>query len=267
MTNTSTNILSDLVFDLSDAGFSGSPVTASNYVLLYRSTNSGNWTIVANGSSVAGDQITFANYTFSGNANDGYYTIGTLDFNSTLPVELLSFDAFLNHGKVNLQWKTASELNNDYFAIERSSDGVLFEEIMIVEGAGNSNQLIEYFETDHSPLSGTSYYRLRQVDLDGNTTFSETKIVKTYADLVSELTLYPNPTDGAFHLVLANTGEEEVLVVVRDINGKEFYSKAIITSTNQHFEAIDLEGILPKGTYVVTASSRNELYSQKLVVK
>lgn len=267
VTNTSTNILSDLVFDLSDGGFSGSPATAANYVLLYRSTNSGNWTIVANGSSVAGDQITFANYTFSGNTNDGFYTIGTLDFNSTLPIELIQFDAYLDGNKVNLEWQTASELNNDYFVIERSADGIRFDEIRIVDGAGSSNQLIQYFETDHSPLSGTSYYRLRQVDFDGSATYSQTKIIKTYAALVSELGVYPNPTDGAFHVVLANTGEEEVLVVVRDISGKEFYSKVIITSTDQHLEAIDLQGVLPKGTYIVTASSRNELYSQKLIVK
>lgn len=267
VTNTSTNILSDLVFDLSDGGFSGSPATAANYVLLYRATNSGNWTIVANGSSVAGDQITFANYTFTGNTEDGFYTIGTLDFNSTLPIELVNFDAYLEGDKVNLEWQTASELNNDYFVIERSNDGVRFEDIRIVDGAGNSNQLIQYFENDYSPFSGTSYYRLRQVDFDGSTTYSETKIVKTFATLVSELGLYPNPTDGAFHVVLANTGEEEVLVVVRDISGKEFYSKVIITSTDQHLEAIDLKGNLPKGIYIVTASSRNELYSQKLVVK
>ena len=267
VTNTSTNILTDVVFDLSDGGFTGTPTTATNYVLLYRAVNSGNWTIVANGSSVAGDQITFANYPFASNANDGFYTIGTLSFSSTLPIELISFDAYLTNGTVALEWQTASELNNDYFTIERSSNGIDFEPIMNVDGAGNSNHIINYFETDYSPLAGTSYYRLRQVDFNGTETFSEMKTIKTYDVLASELSLYPNPTDGAFHLVLANSGEEEVLVVLRDISGKEFYSRIIVTSTDQHIEAIDLNGQLPSGTYIITASSRNELYSQKLVVK
>jgi hypothetical protein len=267
VTNTSTNILTDVVFDLSDGGFTGTPTTATNYVLLYRAVNSGNWTIAATGSSVAGDQVTFANYPFASNANDGFYTIGTLSFSSTLPIELISFDAYLTNGTVALEWQTASELNNDYFTIERSSNGVDFEPIMNVDGAGNSNHIINYFETDYSPLAGTSYYRLRQVDFDGTETFSEMKTIKTYDVLATEMNLYPNPTDGAFHIVLANSGEEEVLVVLRDISGKEFYSKVIITSTNNQIEAIDLIGQLAPGTYIVTASSRNELYSQKLIVK
>lgn len=267
VTNTSTNILTDVVFDLSDGGFSGTPTTATNYVLLYRATNSGNWTIVANGSSVAGDQITFANYPFAGNTNDGYYTIGTLNFSSTLPVELLSFDAYLNDGNVNLHWQTASEHNNDYFAVERSGDGIHFEEILQTPGAGNSNQILNYLETDYLALSGTSYYRLKQVDFDGSFIYSETRIIKTYSQLAEEMNLYPNPSDGAFHIVLTNTGEEEILVVVRDIHGKEFYSKIVVTSTDKQIEAIDLTGQLAAGTYIITASSRNELYAQKLVVK
>jgi len=267
VTNTGSNILTDLTFDLSDAGFTGTPTTATNYVLLYRAVNSGNWTIVANGSSVAGDQITFSNFPFTGNSEDGFYTIGTLDFNSTLPVELLSFDAYWNDGKVNLHWQTASEINNEFFAIERSADGVNFEEILQTPGAGNSNQLLNYFETDYLPLTGTSYYRLRQVDFDGRETYSEIKTIKTYSQLASEMNLYPNPSEGAFHIVLANSGEEEVLVIVRDLNGKEFYSKIIITSTDKQIEAIDLTGQLPAGTYIITASSRNELYTQKLIIK
>jgi len=267
VTNTGANILTDLNFDLSDGGFAGSPATPANYVLLYRAVNAGNWTIVANGSSVAGDQITFDNFPFTGNSEDGYYTIGTLDFSSTLPIELISFDAYQNNGTVALEWQTASELNNDYFTIERSSNGIDFEPILNVNGAGNSNHLINYFETDYSPLPGTSYYRLRQVDFDGTETFSEMRTIKTYDALADEMGLYPNPTDGAFHLVLANSGEEEVLVVLRDISGKEFYSKVIITSTDKHIEAIDLSGALPSGIYIITASTKNELYSQKLIVK
>lgn len=186
---------------------------------------------------------------------------------ANLPVELTSFDAYYSNENVSISWETRSETNNQGFFIQRSSDGIIFEDIKFIPGAGNSNQTLNYLETDFSPLTGTSYYKLRQVDFDGAETFSEMKTIKTYSQLTADLGLFPNPTDGAFHLVLANAGEEEVLVVLRDLNGKEFYSKVIVTSTDKHIEAIDLTGVLPSGIYTITASSKNELYSQKLIVK
>lgn len=267
VTNTSDGILSNVTFDISDGGFSGSSSNLSGYVLLYRSVNSGNWTIVANASSVSGDQITFENFSFDDNSDDGYYTIGITDFASNLPIELTYFDAYFSNESVIVNWQTASEINNDYFIVERSSDGINFEPILFTDGAGNSNSMLEYTETDFNPLQGTSYYRLKQTDFNGISYYSDIKVVKTYPVLAGELNLYPNPTDGAFHLLLSGFGDEEILVVLRDMAGKEFYSKVIITSTDNHIEAIDPSEKLPPGIYFVTASSKNELYSQKLIIK
>lgn len=267
VTNTSSGILSNLTFDLSDGGFSGSASNVSGYVLLYRSVNSGNWSIVANATSIAGDQITFANYSFDDNSDDGFYTIGITDFASNLPIELTYFDAYYSDEKVIVNWQTASEINNDYFIVERSSDGINFEPILFTDGAGNSNSILEYTETDFNPLQGTSYYRLKQTDFNGVSSFSNIKVVKTYPVLAGELNLFPNPTDGAFHLMLSGFGDEEILVVLRDMAGKEFYSKIIITSTDNHIEAIDPSEKLQPGIYFVTASAKNELYSQKLIIK
>ena len=66
-----------------------------------------------------------------------------------LPIELVSFNAVANGDVVDLSWQTATEINNAYFTIERSIDGVVWEEIITTNGAGNSNQTIEYFETDY----------------------------------------------------------------------------------------------------------------------
>jgi len=82
-----------------------------------------------------------------------------------LPVELMSFDAAPDGENILLTWETASEINNDYFTIERSEDAINFTELTRVDGAGNSNTNIHYHSTDFGPYLGVSYYRLKQTDL------------------------------------------------------------------------------------------------------
>lgn len=89
-----------------------------------------------------------------------------------LPIELLDFKAVPNDKTVMLQWRTASEFNNDYMAVERSADGRTFEEIGRRSGVLESQVIREYELEDVRPLKGINYYRLRQVDVDGTTTFS-----------------------------------------------------------------------------------------------
>ncbi|MBK9423627.1 MAG: hypothetical protein IPN54_05800 [Bacteroidetes bacterium] len=109
---------------------------------------------------------------------DGLYTLTIMDANgckdtitillaTPLPVELLYFNAFKYNEQVKVEWVTATEINNDYYIVERSSDGTDFEMVEVVPGAGNSNFLINYFIFDKDPFSGKSYYRLKQVDFDG----------------------------------------------------------------------------------------------------
>lgn len=90
-----------------------------------------------------------------------------------LPVELLSFNCTSNQRGIELNWITATEHDNDYFAIERSADGKNFEEIARISGAGNSTSETEYRYMDKNPLNGINYYRLKQVDFNGNSTNSD----------------------------------------------------------------------------------------------
>ncbi len=108
---------------------------------------------------------------------------------TALPVELVDFSATPKLNEVVLEWKTATENNNAYFTIERSSDMKTWEEINQIDGAGNSSSTINYFITDNNPLNGTSYYRLKQVDFDGRYSYSEIKSVKNNI----QYSLYPNP--------------------------------------------------------------------------
>ncbi len=89
-----------------------------------------------------------------------------------LPIELLSFDALPNGNVVNLEWSTASEIDNLWFDVERSADAYEFADVIRVPGAINSQSTLHYSAVDVQPLSGTSYYRLRQTDVDGTSTVS-----------------------------------------------------------------------------------------------
>lgn len=110
-----------------------------------------------------------------------------------LPIELLSFDAVQNEENVSLFWSTASEINNSYFIVERSKDGVYWNDILEVEGAGNSSTIITYQDIDYEPLLGVSYYRLRQVDFDGNFSYSKIETVNFEEQYDNTIIAYPNP--------------------------------------------------------------------------
>lgn len=103
-----------------------------------------------------------------------FYDIWTLaDDSDPLPIELISFSANCNDGMVDFKWTTASETNNNRFVVERSADGNSFEQVVEVEGSNNSNYVIDYVAIDEAPLEKVSYYRLKQIDYDGKTDYSD----------------------------------------------------------------------------------------------
>jgi len=117
-------------------------------------------------------------------------TFGSLTGPNPLPIDLVSFNAEKNDNHVDLSWVTESEVNNDYFTIERSANGFNWEELKKTKGAGNSNTLLEYKDIDLSPLSGISYYRLKQTDFDGKYSYSDIQKV-AFNDY--DIAVYPNP--------------------------------------------------------------------------
>lgn len=112
---------------------------------------------------------------------------------ASLPIELVDFQANLMNGDVYLEWETASELNNDYFTVERSTDLKRWEQVLRVQGAGNSNGSLLYKAIDNSPLKGISYYRLKQTDYDGRFEIFSPKSVSNTSLTSSEAKIYPNP--------------------------------------------------------------------------
>jgi hypothetical protein len=264
ITNSSTNINANLEFDLSDGDVGAiSPGPAANYVLLYRSGLSGNWTELSTASSVSGDKINFNALTLT---SDGYYTIGTHEFNaSPLPVELLSFDVSLCKSGVCLQWITATEKNSAYFVLERSSNGIDFELMAQIKAAGSSVSEISYLETDFKPLTGTNYYRLKQFDEDGTLRMNVLRSIEFKEN--TALYVFPNPSSGTFSVNLDRAAGEEVLVIIVDASGRALYSKVWLSSNETEVMGVDLQGQLPPGLYQITACSRQKFYSSRLLIK
>lgn len=171
---------------------------------------SGSWTesdsVPSFGFSGGGDYIQSANIT-----DFQYLTFGSKQGDNALPIELVSFDAtYLAQHIVKLEWQTASEINNDYFTIERIKDGPTWEEVIRIDGAGNSNNPLNYTAYDESPYLGTTFYRLKQTDYDGQFSYSEIESVTI--DEIDDLPIYvfPNPTIGKITILGSKLEFEDI---------------------------------------------------------
>lgn len=189
---------------------------------------------------------------------------------SPLPIELISFTAKFVKSEVELNWITSSETNNDYFTIEKTPNGADFEFVSKIKGAGNSSSVINYAFIDPLPLEGKSYYRLRQTDFNGDFTFSSLIPVNNEAQLEFGFDLYLNPLIQSENIKISIKEEElvEVLVVVYDVNGRESFSKVIITEQKgNNIYAIDNSSHLSPGIYIITATSQQKMFSKRLIVQ
>jgi len=120
------------------------------------------------------------------------FTFASLAGENPLPVELLDFQAILRENWVELLWATASEKNNDFFTVERSQDALTFEELLEMEGVGDSEEVVNYQASDEVPLPGLSFYRLKQTDFDGTFTYSHLVSVNNLNNFgPDEINIYP----------------------------------------------------------------------------
>ncbi|MBK7651025.1 MAG: hypothetical protein IPJ20_10145 [Flammeovirgaceae bacterium] len=138
------------------------------------------------GNATAGTLITSAPIT-----SFSPITLGSTTIDNPLPIELISFIAQVLNENVKLNWITASELNNDFFTVQRSADGMEFESIMKIKGAGTTSASTSYEYMDVTPIQNISYYRLKQTDFDKKSSYSKVLVVNVL--LSGELSMYPNP--------------------------------------------------------------------------
>lgn len=183
-----------------------------------------------------------------------------------LPVELLSFTG-KNNGKENvLEWVTATEVNNDFFTLERGMDGYTFEEIATVKGAGNSNSVKSYKSLDKEPLNGINYYRLKQTDVDGTVKYAP-NVIALKNEKEIDYTLYPNPVNKELVIYADLMDQENINITITDISGRKVMEQkqfiigggnAVSINTSQFSE----------GIYFVLLNRENStMISQKKFVK
>ncbi|HEV9037805.1 MAG TPA: T9SS type A sorting domain-containing protein, partial [Puia sp.] len=140
---------------------------------------------------------------------------------NVLPMKLLYFNAKPDNTQVDLTWETATESNNDYFTVEKSKDGISFDDLTRVNSAapnGTSSLPLYYSAVDPKPYTGTTWYRLRQTDLNGNSTWSN--IVSVDFSKTSAVSVYPNPSTGIVYIDGLGNNQSIASVQWFDLGGR-----------------------------------------------
>lgn len=195
-----------------------------------------------------------------------FYTLST-GFN--LPIELISFTATLNNNEVTLNWSTATERENDYFTVERSSDGSTFETIGKVDGAGNSQSLLKYSLLDSDPMHGVSYYRLKQTDFNGA---SETflPVAVKYIIPVEKLVIekvWPNPFTSTFTVNFSMNTASDVEIALTNLHGAQVFADNIPTQEGDNTYFYYPNDDLIPGIYFLNIMQDGEILASKKLIK
>ena len=178
-----------------------------------------------------------------------FVTIGSMSPSTPLPIELLSFTAKVQPNRfIQLDWKTASEINNDYFTVERSTDLIHWYTISKVKSAGNSSETVSYSTEDIHPLNGIAYYRLKQTDFDGKFSYSQIASI-TIEDLEqSKVVLFPNPATDK--LTVKGNPLELISIKIYNVLGVEITTNIEVIEKANSEITLSLSN-LPAGVYVL----------------
>lgn len=214
---------------------------------------------------MSGNVVKFTNIDLP---NGSFMALGNSSSITPLPIELLSFNVFNENENIRIKWATATEINNDYFVVEKAGSDLLFSEVGTVRGAGNSNSRLDYSLLDQAPLVGISYYRLKQVDFNGDFEYSEpVSVYITHEEKDVHFSLFPNPIEGGMVSIQKYGNrklDHDLHIELRDIQGKlikheEFDKESILMK-------LTVPASTSKGIYIVNIYNQAISESFKLVV-
>lgn len=239
----------DLLSDLTVARYNG-----SNWV---DETQSGGTTGTTSTGTVTGKSI----------SNFGPISFGSgVGSNNPLPVELISFEAELIDDEVLLSWLTASEIDNDYFTVQKSRDGYLWQHVSDIPGAGNSNNILSYENIDEQPYSGQSYYRLKQTDFNGESSYSEIRPIFYQPADNPFFDLFPNPSNQHQVNVQIHGIDQgsKAVISIMDAQGRLVFNELYSLSSN--ILKLDMAGFFKKGMYYVVIGTGDLKMTKKLII-
>ena len=188
-----------------------------------------------------------------------------VDNSSPLPIELISFQGSCNENKIMLNWSTASETNNDFFTLEKSQDGINFQPFTFIDGAGNSNKILNYTAADFNPYSGTSYYRLMQTDFDGTSRYSDV-IAANPCPTINRLDSVANAFSdgtGAITIQISSINENQYDISIYDLMGKRVFTVHEKVSAGQNEFKFDIS-FLSKSIYMISISNDLSVFTKKV---
>ena len=183
-----------------------------------------------------------------------------------LPVEMMDYFINCNENKVDVNWTTASEINSQYFTIERSSDMITFDKLITVNGAGNSNEIIKYSWTDNYPIKKTAYYRIRQTDFDGKETIFEAKETNCNNNSGKLNISYISSTNYGMFIDFNTSFEGEHVFTLTNILGEKIMSFSSNFNSGENQQTVILPNHL-YGFYVLTICNSENKVVKKLLVK
>lgn len=185
--------------------------------------------------------------------------------NVTLPIELLSFTANCKKDKVNCKWITASEINNNFFTLERSNDASHFEAVATINGAGNSNSELsyEYIDSPSDFKTTNTYYRLKQTDFDGKFTYSGIVAAKcNNSENELDCNVYPNPTNQVLTVDFADDISEEFSVEIKNCLGQVVLEQKMPAGT--HKIQLSMTDLID-GTYFISVMNKHQYFTHKII--
>jgi hypothetical protein len=182
-----------------------------------------------------------------------------------LPVELLTFTAHASEDEITLRWITASELNNDYFEVQRFITPEEIKTLGRIAGKGTTRDKNEYEFIDAWPVSGNAYYRLKQVDFDGKYEYS--KILRVSYNGNRSVKLYPNPGDGTEVTLALGVDEGPLSIVILDATGRHISTSFTHTQPNSSMLEIKFESALTSGMYFFQNTSKAGISTRKWIVR
>jgi hypothetical protein len=184
-----------------------------------------------------------------------------------LPVELVNFSALAFSDKNGLKWTTITEKDNDFFKVQRSFDGINFETIGQVDGAGDSQNSIHYSFDDYSIRNGIAYYRIIQVDFDGETYESQTLSLDRNSKNSGIVATYPNPVNDELFVEIQNANLSGSLTLeLQSTTGQVLYSSLIDNKKGSVLKTVPF-GSIAQGVYIVVLKDENGTIQLEKIIK